>query len=87
MELTLTFRGPNGGRNGEEIPWVAECRPDEDVLRCFLEGDGGEFRIETEGRDILVTVGEEGMSFEGREFHMLQAEEGDDRAFLLRRCG
>ena len=87
MELTLTFRGANGGRGGEEIPWAAECRPNEDALRCFLEGDAGEFRIEAAGQDILVTVGEEGLSFEGRELHLLQADEGDDRAFLLRRCG
>jgi hypothetical protein len=87
MELRVTFRAEDGRRDGPEAEAIAYCRPAEDRLDCSLEGDAGVFGIAAQGRDILVTVGERGMGFETDEFHLLRPDEGDDRSFLLRRCG
>jgi len=74
---------------GEEMESIAYCRPQEDRLECSQEGDFGNFRIEADGPDrVLVTPGDRGMGFEGDSgFYTLHADEGDDRSFLLRRCG
>lgn len=89
MEIALTFRGADGSRAGPEATAIGFCRADgEDRLSCGLEGDAGRFTIAPEGRDLLLSVGEEGMIFESsRAMHELRADEGDDRSFLLRRCG
>jgi hypothetical protein len=90
MQIEVTFRGGGGRREGPEAVAIGYCRPDGDArLLCGIEGDGGSYRIEAQGgHEILLAPGSEGMHFETREaFHELREDEGDDRAFLLRRCG
>lgn len=90
MEIEVTFRGEDGGRLGEAGSAVGSCRPDgQDRLRCSLEGSAGTYAVEAQGAgEILVTPGERPMTFETRRtVHELRADEGDDRAFVLRRCG
>ena len=84
MEVSLRLRGEKRERSA-----VAECHPRDDRLDCRLRSEGeGEFELSAEGREMRLTVGERGMSFEGRdEPHALRADEGGDREFLLRRCG
>ena len=84
MEVEVRLRGETRERRA-----VAECYPRDDRLRCLLRSEGaGEFEIRSEGSELRLTVGERGMSFEGRdEEHRLRADEGEDREFLLRRCG
>jgi hypothetical protein len=74
---------------GETLVATGYCDPDGQRLLCGLEGDSGNYAIEAQGADqVLVTVGDRGMSFEGDSgFHELRPDQGDDRAFLLRHCG
>lgn len=84
MEIRLRIRGAS-----EELSAIGYCRSDGDQFDCGLEGDAGDYRIEAQGPDsILVTVGENHMFFEGRNATLeLHSDQGDDRSFLLRRCG
>ncbi len=84
MELRLRVRGES-----EELVAIGYCEPDGDRFRCGLEGDAGLYDIEAQGPDsVLVTVGERPMVFTGNfADHELRADAGDDRSFLLRRCG
>jgi hypothetical protein len=84
MELRVRVRGES-----EELTAVGYCDPDEDRFRCGLEGDAGLYMIEAQGPDnVLVTVGERPMLIEGSvRNHEFRSDGGDDRAFLLRRCG
>lgn len=89
MEIAVTFRGADGSREGPKAEAIGFCRADGgERLSCGLEGDAGRYEMVAEGRELLLTVGEEGMVFESsRARHELRADEGDDRSFLLRRCG
>ena len=89
MEIAVMFRGADGSREGPQATAIGYCRPDgEERLDCALEGDAGRYEIAAEGQDLLLSVGEDGMAFESsRAMHELRADEGDDRSFLLRRCG
>jgi len=72
----------------EEYIRQAECRPKGEGLDCWMEGDAGGFALEAEGSEIRLTVGPEGMTFEGwHDTRSLSPDEGDDREFLVRRCG
>lgn len=84
VEVGVKLRG-----EARERLAMAECHPRNDRLRCFLRGDGeGEFEVEAEGSELRLRVGERGMNFESRDdTHTLHADEGEDREFLLRRCG
>lgn len=89
MAFAVTFRGADGSREGPEAEAIGYCQPDgEERLSCGLEGDAGRYEIAAEGQELLLSVGEDGMAFESsRDLHELRADEGDDRSFLLRRCG
>ena len=84
MEVGVRLRGETRERIA-----MADCRPREDRLRCLLEGSGsGEFEIAEEGAEVKLTVGERGMTFQGRDdTQTLRADEGEDREFWLERCG
>lgn len=87
MGIEVTFRGGDGGRMGRTVEAVAHCEPDNARLRCRLERRGGGFEVQAEGRGVLVTVGERGMTFGTDEVRELRPDEGGDREFLLRSCG
>lgn len=88
MEVRIRVRGADGSRDGPEAAAVGSCRPDRDRLSCDLEGGAGDYALSAEGAYLLLEVGEQGLSFESsRDRHDLRADEGDDRSFLLRRCG
>lgn len=84
MEVGVRLRG-----EARERVAMAECHPAEERMRCRLEsGGGGGFEVGAEGAEVLLTVGERGMSFEGRDDpRTLRADEGEDREFRLGRCG
>lgn len=89
MELEVTFRGGDGARQGDEARAIGYCRPDgETRLSCGIEGDGGNYGIETQGPgELLLSVGDRGVVLEtSREIRELRADGGDDKAFLLRPC-
>ncbi len=89
MEIEATFRGGDGGREGDRASAIGYCQPDgEDRLVCGLKGDAGNYRIEAQGPgELLLSVGDRGMALETkRDLHELRADAGDDKAFLLRPC-
>lgn len=88
MELQVTFRGRDGGREGDAASVIGYCWPEgEDRLDCGLARDAGNYRIESQGPgELLLSVGERGMSFETDEVRLLRDDQGDDKAFLLRPC-
>lgn len=88
MEVTVTFRGADGGREGDEAQAVAECRGEDDRLRCLLSGRAGEFGLEAQGEGgLMLVLGEAGMRLDGEEGQVLRGEDGEERTFALRRCG
>lgn len=89
MEMQVTFRSRDGGREGDEASAIGYCRPDgEDRLNCGIEGDAGNYSIQSQGPgELLLSVGDRGMTLETkRDIRELRADEGDDKAFLLRPC-
>jgi hypothetical protein len=90
MQVVATFRGGDGGREGEEGRAVGSCWPDgETRFLCDVAGNAGSYGIEAQGRGaILLTPGERGMTFETRRGEReLRPETGGTMAFLLGRCG
>jgi hypothetical protein len=63
---------------------AASCRTSDDAFECYLEGDGGIFRlIPTEGGGLRLQTGENGISLEGSDAIELSGKSGDDRVFDL----
>ena len=74
--LTRSDKSPYSG--------VGYCTPDKQGLTCLMEGDAGGFTLAEQDGRLLLSVGENGLSFEGdADFLTLEPDTGDDRAFLL----
>jgi hypothetical protein len=83
LHVELNLRGVPGGW----FEGIAYCEnAGSKLLDCTMEGDAGGFSV-TPARDgaVLLSVSGLGMSFENAGgFATLEADQGDDRNFLLR---
>jgi len=64
---------------------AASCRTDDSYFECFLEGDGGVFRL-TPQKDggLRLETGDNGLSLEGSDKEVeLSGKDGGDRVFDL----
>ncbi len=71
-----------------ESDWVgqaASCKTDDTYFECFMEGDGGVFRLTPQkGGGLRLETGENGLSLESSDKDVeLSGKDGDDRAFDL----
>ena len=83
VEVQVRLRG-----EPSEIAVLADCAPQEERLECRINGRAGDFLLQGQGEEaVLLSVGEKGMRFEGRQTQVLRADEGADQSFLLGRCG
>lgn len=80
LNLSVTLRGRD-----ESFAGVAYCENTGGVLSCGLEGDAGWFMLKPRPKGaVLLSVGKDGISFEGNSsFVSLEGTRGDDREFLL----
>ncbi|MEQ1716122.1 MAG: hypothetical protein ABL907_09085 [Hyphomicrobium sp.] len=64
---------------------VAICKSAGAEIQCFLEGDGGRFRLTAaEDGALKLETGDYGIAMEGtKDFIDLPGDKGDDRVFLL----
>lgn len=63
---------------------LATCNTKGKALSCLLEGDAGAFTLTGENNGALrLTVGRQGMAFEGDKFAEISGMQGDDRVFLI----
>lgn len=63
---------------------IGYCTPGKQGLSCLMEGDAGGFTLDAQDARLLLSVGENGLSFEGdADFLALEHDSGDDRSFLL----
>lgn len=72
-------------KSAEWYGGVAICKAAGDQAECFLEGDGGKFKL-TSAADgaVRLETGGYGLAFEGtKDFIELSGKDGDDRVFLL----
>ncbi len=65
---------------------AAICKAVADSAECFLDGDGGKFKLTAADDGALrLETGDYGIGFEGeKDFIELKATSGDDRVFLLK---
>lgn len=65
------------------------CRAEGQSFSCFLEADGGLFRLSPEGPNGLkLETGEFGIALEGTQDSVtLDGQAGDDKVFILNRTG
>jgi hypothetical protein len=63
------------------------CKAEGQGFSCFLEGDGGLFRLTPEGEGQLrLETGDYGISIEGgKDFVTLEGQSGADKVFILQR--
>lgn len=74
--------------DAETYERLAFCEDQGSALECRMEGDAGSFRVARRGDGVLLTVGADGIGFEGaRGFIEFSGIRGDDRAFALGRGG
>lgn len=61
------------------------CKTEADAFSCFLEADGGTFRLKPEGaRALRLETGDAGIQIEGsNDFVTLDGTGGDDKTFIL----
>lgn len=71
--------------SGEIFAGTAYCEPRGAGLSCGMEGDAGGFTLTpAKGGAVLLTVGPDGMGFEGAmRFAFVSGTSGDDRVFRL----
>ncbi len=64
---------------------AATCKTEVDGFRCFLEGDGGLFRLTPEGPNSLkLETGNYGIALEGaKDAITLDGNSGGDKVFIL----
>ncbi len=64
---------------------AAICKTDGNAFSCFLEADGGLFRLTPEGdQGLKLETGDYGISIEGgADFVSLDGKSGDDKVFSL----
>lgn len=64
----------------------AICQGGQDSAECFLDGDGGKFKLTSdEGGAMRLETGDYGIGFEGAtDFIELKSDSGDDRVFVLK---
>jgi hypothetical protein len=64
---------------------AASCKTGDDAFECFLEGDGGVFRLTPlDNGGLRLETGDNGISLEGASDAVeLSGKSGDDRAFDL----
>jgi hypothetical protein len=63
---------------------AASCKTSDAGFECFLEGDGGVFRLTPgDGGGLRLETGENGIALEGSDAIELSGKAGDDRAFDL----
>lgn len=72
-------------RSPEWYTGVAICKEGGDTVDCFLEGDGGRFRLTADKDGALkLETGDYGLAFEGaRDTLELSDKTGDDKVFIL----
>ena len=65
---------------------VAICSAGGDEANCFIEGDGGRFRLSpAAGGAVKLETGDYGIALEGeKDFMSISGKDGDDRLFVLR---
>ena len=80
LNLTVNLRGSDYFPSS-----FVYCRPKGDALSCAMEGDAGRFTLSgREKGQVLLTVGRDGLVFEGQnEFVTISGTSGDDRTFLI----
>jgi hypothetical protein len=63
---------------------AASCKTSDGGFECFLEGDGGVFRLTPlDGGKLRLETGENGIALEGSDAIELSGKTGDDRVFDL----
>jgi hypothetical protein len=67
------------------------CKVNADHFDCYLDADGGKFRLTPEGSGLLLEItggggGTDQIVAEGTDWGEFGAPGGDDRVFLLRRA-
>lgn len=101
IEFDMTDKNANGNANTADnfelgfgvmsvtsSDWYtgsAICKTAGAVVDCFLEGDGGRFRLSAEKNGALkLETGDYGLAFEGAKDTLeLPAEDKDDKVFIL----
>lgn len=79
LDVFVTLRGDRYQYHG-----LASCKTKGKGLICLLEGDAGAFTLTGENSGALrLTVGRQGMAFEGDKFVEISGTQGDDRVFLI----
>jgi len=79
LDVFVTLRGDRYQYHG-----LAACKTKGKGLICQLEGDAGAFTLTGEDNGALrLTVGRQGMGFEGDKFIEISGTQGDDRVFLI----
>jgi hypothetical protein len=64
---------------------AAICKASDSSADCYLEGDGGLFKLTPADGGLRLETGDYGISLEGsKDFMSLSGTEGDDRVFLLK---
>jgi hypothetical protein len=64
---------------------AAICKATDIGADCYLEGDGGLFKLTPADGGLRLETGDYGISLEGsKDFMSLSGTEGDDRVFLLK---
>lgn len=65
---------------------LAICKDTGGAIDCFLEGDGGRFRLTAANKDgaLKLETGDYGLAFEGANDGLeISGTEGDDKVFVL----
>lgn len=70
-------------RSPEWFGQTASCHASDSAFDCYLEGDGGLFRLTPTADGLKFETGENGIDFEGTEALELSGKTGDDRVFDL----
>jgi hypothetical protein len=101
IEFDMAVKNPDGNPNGAENfelgfgvmtavspDWYtgsAICKAAGEAADCFLEGDGGRFRLTPDkGGALKLEAGEYGLAFEGAKDTLeISATDSDDKVFIL----
>ncbi len=72
-------------RSPEWYTGVAICKDGGEAIDCFLEGDGGRFKLTADNDGALkLETGDYGIAFEGAKDTLeLSGKDGDDRVFIV----